>query len=104
MPWPVAVDYPIVVIADIHGQTPALARLLGRLRALPEWPCCSVVFLGDFVDRGPDVRGAIDLIIGLAAGRTARRRSPLGLLDRRLPRPLRPPADVPVLPGTPARL
>jgi len=70
MPWPVAVDYPIVVIADIHGQTPALARLLGRLRALPEWPCCSVVFLGDFVDRGPDVRGAIDLIIGLAAGRT----------------------------------
>jgi serine/threonine protein phosphatase 1 len=29
------------------------------------WPECAVVFLGDFVDRGPDVRGTIDLALQL---------------------------------------
>jgi serine/threonine protein phosphatase 1 len=67
MTWPVAVDYPIVAIADLHGQRVFLEQLLARLEALPEWPRCTVVFLGDFVDRGPDVRGTIDLAMDLAA-------------------------------------
>jgi serine/threonine protein phosphatase 1 len=37
------------------------------LQALPEWPQSAVVFLGDFVDRGPDVRGTIDLALDLVA-------------------------------------
>jgi serine/threonine protein phosphatase 1 len=56
------VDYPIVAIADLHGQRRSLERLLTRLEALPEWPHCALVFLGDFVDRGPDVCGTIDLV------------------------------------------
>jgi serine/threonine protein phosphatase 1 len=67
MTWPMAVDYPIVAIPDLHGQRGFLERLLGRLEALPEWPRCAVVFLGDFVDRGPDVRGTIDQALSLAA-------------------------------------
>jgi serine/threonine protein phosphatase 1 len=59
------VDYPIVAIADLHGQRRALERLLAHLEELPEWPRCALVFLGDFVDRGPDVRGTIDLVLDL---------------------------------------
>ena len=50
---PTALDYPIVAIADLHGQRDELLRLVGRLEAMPEWPDCSLAFLGDFVDRGP---------------------------------------------------
>src|SRR5690348_11745639 len=69
MRWPAVVDYPVVAIPDLHGQRPALERLLGRLEGLPEWPSASVVFLGDFVDRGPDVRGTLDLVLKLASAR-----------------------------------
>src|SRR4051812_40507936 len=66
---PVTVAYPVVAIPDIHGQRGSLERLLGRLGQLPEWPDVSIVFLGDFVDRGHDVRGTLDLVLGLAARR-----------------------------------
>jgi serine/threonine protein phosphatase 1 len=58
-------DYPIVVVADLHGQRDELERLVERLEAFEEWPRCAVVFLGDFVDRGPDVPGTIDLALEL---------------------------------------
>ena len=45
MPWPIAVDYPIVGIPDLHGQRAGLERLLARLGRLPEWARCAVVFL-----------------------------------------------------------
>lgn len=53
-------NYPIVAIGDLHGQSRELDRLVARLKALDEWPACALVFLGDFVDRGPDVAGTID--------------------------------------------
>jgi serine/threonine protein phosphatase 1 len=59
------VDYPIVAIADLHGQRRSFECLMARLEVLPEWPRCALVFLGDFVDRGPDVRGTIDLVLDL---------------------------------------
>ena len=62
-----SIVYPIVAIADLHGQRATLERLLVRLELLPDWPRCAVVFLGDFVDRGPDVRGTIDLVLDLAS-------------------------------------
>lgn len=68
-PWPIAVEYPVVAIPDLHGQRGPLERLVDRLGGLPEWPDASVVFLGDFVDRGPDVRGLVDFVLGMAAGR-----------------------------------
>jgi serine/threonine protein phosphatase 1 len=62
---PGTLDYPIVAIGDLHGQRAELERLVAKLEALPEWPDCALCFLGDFVDRGPDVRGTIDLVLDL---------------------------------------
>ena len=62
---PTEVDYPFVVITDVHGQRAYLERLLSRLSRRPDWPSCSVVFAGDYVDRGPDVRGTLDVILAL---------------------------------------
>ena len=57
---------PIIAIGDIHGQSKALADLLAQV--LPEIrPKDTLVFLGDYIDRGPDSRGCIDRIIRLRA-------------------------------------
>src|SRR5262245_50270299 len=63
MPLPGQVAYPVVAIPDLHGNTSFLRKLLTRLECRPEWPDCRVVFLGDFCDRGPDVKGCIDLVL-----------------------------------------
>ncbi len=62
---PTTLDYPIVAIADLHGQHDELSRLIGALENLPEWSNCSVVFLGDFVDRNAGVKETIDLVMEL---------------------------------------
>jgi serine/threonine protein phosphatase 1 len=62
---PTTLNYPIVAIADLHGQHDELARLIEELETLPEWSDCSVVFLGDFVDRNPKVKETIDLVLEL---------------------------------------
>src|SRR4051812_25100021 len=48
------------VIGDIHGDLASLERLLGRLPELGEGD--TVVFLGDYVDRGPDSRGVVERV------------------------------------------
>jgi serine/threonine protein phosphatase 1 len=58
-------DYPIATITDLHGQRLELERLVGKLEKLPEWPDCALILGGDFVDRGPNVRGTIDLVMEL---------------------------------------
>lgn len=63
MDLPTRVDYPVIAIGDVHGQIGFLDRLLERLRRLDVWPVSRVVFLGDLVDRGPDVRGTIDRVL-----------------------------------------
>jgi serine/threonine protein phosphatase 1 len=46
------------VIGDIHGDLAALTRLMNRL---PERTADdTLVFLGDYVDRGPDSRGVVE--------------------------------------------
>ncbi|MGF1580826.1 MAG: metallophosphoesterase [Gemmataceae bacterium] len=65
MQLPATLDYPIVAIGDIHGQREFLERLLAKLEQLAEWPGCSIVFLGDLMDRGPDVKGTVELILSL---------------------------------------
>ena len=68
MPPPaVRLEYPVVAVADLHGQSGPLDRLIGRLRPLPEWPAASLVFLGDLVDRGPDVKGTVQRVMDLLA-------------------------------------
>lgn len=60
---------PIYAIGDIHGQSEELHRVLdlieddGGLDA-------SVVFLGDYADRGPDSRGVLETLV---AGQKAKR-------------------------------
>ena len=59
----------ILVIPDIHGHKAELTRVL-HLADTQCGPDARIVFLGDLVDRGPDSRGVIQLLIdGLAAGR-----------------------------------
>ncbi len=65
MTLPSSLDYPIIAIADLHGQLYQLKRLVTRLRKVCEWNDCALVFLGDFVDRGEDVPGTINLVLDL---------------------------------------
>ncbi len=49
-------------VGDIHGNLEALEEVLAQLRA----SACrddTIVFLGDYIDRGPDSRGCIDAIL-----------------------------------------
>lgn len=51
-----------LVIGDIHGCLAPLESLWEFVAPTPE---DRVVFLGDYVDRGPDSKGVIDFILGL---------------------------------------
>lgn len=59
------IDGPVAVIGDVHGHTDKLARVLEQLRELPDYDRRWIVFIGDLVDRGPDPKGAIDLLTEL---------------------------------------
>lgn len=60
---------PIYAVGDIHGQMGELTRVLGLIEA-DGGPDASVVFVGDYIDRGADSRGVLDtLIAGRDAGR-----------------------------------
>ena len=60
---------PIHVLGDIHGQIGPLETALDLIERHGE-PGAPVVFLGDYVDRGPDCRGVIEMLMaGQAAGR-----------------------------------
>ena len=60
---------PIYVIPDIHGQIAMLDEALLRIEG-DGGADAQIVFLGDYVDRGPDSRGVIDrLAAGQAEGR-----------------------------------
>ena len=51
-------------IGDIHGRADLLVDLLAKIR--PD-PSDSVVFLGDYIDRGPDSKCVIDILIEFEA-------------------------------------
>lgn len=55
------------VVGDIHGHRDKLQALLPLLAARQR-PGDALVFVGDYVDRGPDTRGAIDLVLEQADG------------------------------------
>lgn len=51
-----------VAVGDIHGNLAALLDLLGELRTeVADGDV--VVFLGDYIDRGPDSRGCVETIL-----------------------------------------
>jgi serine/threonine protein phosphatase 1 len=57
---------PIAVVGDLHGQTSQLQTVLERLTKLPDFQHRWVIFIGDFVDRGPDPKGTIDAVLDFA--------------------------------------
>jgi len=52
----------LYAIGDIHGESERLRELL---EALPLGADDELVFLGDYVDRGPDSRGVIEILLDL---------------------------------------
>jgi serine/threonine protein phosphatase 1 len=48
------------VIGDVHGQRALLERVLGKLPFIA--PDDTLVLLGDYLDRGPDCRGVVELL------------------------------------------
>lgn len=53
-----------IAIGDIHGNLAALEDLLGKVLPVLE-EADQLVFLGDYVDRGPDSRGCLERIVRL---------------------------------------
>ncbi len=51
------------VIGDIHGCLDPLRRLMERIPWEPATDC--LVFVGDYIDRGPDSKGVVDFILQL---------------------------------------
>lgn len=65
------------VIGDVHGQAPALRRLLARLGYVTDGeamrhPERTAVFVGDYVDRGPDSPGVVRLVRAMVEAGAAR--------------------------------
>jgi serine/threonine protein phosphatase 1 len=53
-----------IAIGDIHGCRVALCTLLDAIGPTTD---DTIVTLGDYIDRGPDSRGVMDTLIGLAS-------------------------------------
>ena len=53
----------LISIGDIHGQLEKLKTLLGIVRPTQN---DKLVFLGDYIDRGPDSKGVVDCLIELS--------------------------------------
>ena len=59
-------DVRVYAIGDVHGRADLLAQLFSEIDAdLKAYPIPRVmhVFLGDYIHRGPDSRGVLDLLI-----------------------------------------
>src|SRR5688572_27249947 len=67
MQLPTHVEYPVIAIGDLHGRVEWLDSLVAKLRKRPEWPDAKLVFLGDLVDRHPDVKQLVSRVLELLA-------------------------------------
>ncbi len=58
----------LYAVGDIHGRLDLLQAMLGLIEAdardSAQAKRRTLVFLGDYVDRGPDSRGVVDLLLG----------------------------------------
>lgn len=53
----------IYVISDIHGCSMPLTKLLNKIKPLAKSD--TVIFIGDYIDRGPDSKAVIDIVLNL---------------------------------------
>jgi serine/threonine protein phosphatase 1 len=56
-----------IAVGDVHGCHDKLTALLARCRDYADGRPHRFVFIGDYIDRGPDSRGVLDLLIQLQA-------------------------------------
>ena len=61
------------IIGDIHGEADALRRLLSKLGYQPvdgcwQHPSRQVIFLGDFIDRGPEQKRVLEIVMPMVKG------------------------------------
>lgn len=61
------------IIGDIHGEADALERLLHKLDyklidGCWQHPSRQVIFLGDFIDRGPEQKRVIEIVMPMVKG------------------------------------
>ena len=65
--WRMAEDHRVYAVGDIHGRSDLLEDLLKKIAAdraqSPPLAHDVLVFIGDYVDRGPDCRGVIDILL-----------------------------------------
>jgi serine/threonine protein phosphatase 1 len=54
----------LIAVGDIHGYSTTLSRLLDKIDPVED---DEFVFLGDYIDRGPDTPGVVEKCIELAA-------------------------------------
>ena len=52
-------------IGDVHGCLDKLTRLLDRCRTHADGNAMRLVFIGDYIDRGPDSRGVVTLLMDM---------------------------------------
>ncbi len=53
----------IYAIGDIHGNLAALERLLDKIK--PDLEQDRLIFMGDYIDRGPHPKGVVDYVLDL---------------------------------------
>lgn len=66
-PPSIPAGYLVYAVGDIHGETALLDRMVDLIRAdAGDHPPSRIVlvFLGDYIDRGPDSRGVLDRLTG----------------------------------------
>src|SRR6516225_5543462 len=51
-----------IAVGDIHGNVEALCDLLHQLGG-ETGPSDTIVFLGDYIDRGPDTKACLDALL-----------------------------------------
>ena len=56
----------LYAVGDIHGESELLTQLL---ELLPHEPGDRFVFVGDYIDRGPDPKGVVDILLALSQER-----------------------------------
>ncbi|WP_424940495.1 metallophosphoesterase family protein [Aliiroseovarius sp. S253] len=64
---PLAPDQPFLVIGDIHGQLEALDATLDQIASDPDHANLPLVFVGDYMDRGPHSAGVLRRVMALQA-------------------------------------
>ena len=52
-----------LVFGDIHGEWNKLESLLAQVE--PDYERDEIVFLGDYIDRGPEPKRVLDYVMGL---------------------------------------